>query len=331
MTQRRSNLIKQLHIGIYPGRSILALPFLLLIVMVVFVTHIDNGYVFDDHKQIVQNPYVRGDVSWTNAFTEGVWTYTQDELSGTDRYYRPVFTLVNRILFALGDGSSVAFHLFNLLVHMISVVLAYLLLRRQDFVPAAAMAAVALFALHPLVGETIYWASSSSDLILLLCLLVTLFGMQKAQCDGVLHKIAGVAMTYGALFIGLLSKEAAVVIAPLLTLNALRYQGIERWKGLLFSFPAWLLTAGYLSVRSQMVESGFGSFLPDGLRSIGHFGAALGTALEMLVFPWPLTIIHPFPVVASACKNSGPAANHGSIRGARLFLPRRTGTKPEQC
>ena len=82
----------------------------------------------------------------------------------------------------------------------------------------AALASTALFALHPLAGEVVYWASCTSELSLLIGLLITFIGVLAANDSRSLQRAVYMSVAIAGLLLGLLSKETGVVIAPILSI-----------------------------------------------------------------------------------------------------------------
>src|ERR1051325_11265907 len=108
-----------------------ALFILISATVLVYANSLNGSFVFDDTKQIVNNPALR---SWGNivrAFTTDVWSFQRATLN-TDippPYYRPLFTVyltVNYQLFGLWEPG---WHLVNLFIHVGVRVLVYYFLK----------------------------------------------------------------------------------------------------------------------------------------------------------------------------------------------------------
>ena len=267
---------------------------LLLLTLAVFAPHLNNGFVFDDHGQIEKNAYVHGSAPWTDSFTQGIWAQSEGDSGGSNKYYRPIFPLVYRLVYLGGHGQPWAFHLLSLGLHLLVVVLVLVALRQLDFPPLPAFAAAALFALHPLVGEVVYWAACTSELLVQLGLLIALIATLDASRRKGLRRSFGLVGALGGTVLALLAKETAVLIAPLLTLEILRHPRQERVRRLWAVMPLWLATVGYLWLRARIVSSHLGQLLPDGYKDVGQFGAALAWYFKQFLFPYPLTTVHSF-------------------------------------
>ena len=75
-------------------------------------------------------------------------------------YWRPLSFLSFRAIYAVFGDHAVAYHLFNLTIHLASVALVYALTLRLARTRLAAFVAAAVMALHPAGVESIAWISS---------------------------------------------------------------------------------------------------------------------------------------------------------------------------
>jgi tetratricopeptide (TPR) repeat protein len=147
-------------------------------------------------------------------------------------YYRPIIGLsfwVDRFAWFL---STPIMHLENMFFHLINVLLVFCLIRRYLPPPecrtsAAPFLGGLLFALHPLVTESVNWLSGRTDL------LACIFVLASAICLSVWRERRGTYLLLLAsvlAFLGILAKEAALgflVGAPLLMIRASESGDIE--------------------------------------------------------------------------------------------------------
>jgi hypothetical protein len=148
----------------------LALVLLLALCLLVYGRVVSFGYTnWDDPTFITNNPHLQqADAASLRAiFTPGSIPH--------EVLYIPVTYLsfwLERAIFDLHPG---AVHAGNLFLHLASVSLLWLLLRRRGVANLACFAGVAVFALHPLQVEAVAWCSGRKDLLAttfaLLCLL----------------------------------------------------------------------------------------------------------------------------------------------------------------
>eukprot|EP00094_Tigriopus_californicus_P001135 TCALIF_01098-PA protein Name:"Similar to CG31690 Transmembrane and TPR repeat-containing protein CG31690 (Drosophila melanogaster)" AED:0.17 eAED:0.17 QI:8/0.66/0.9/0.9/0.77/0.8/10/79/596 len=86
-------------------------------VTLVYWNSLTGDFVHDDNPAILQNPMVTdANTSIWNILTHDFWG-TQLDSSASHKSFRPITTLVFRLLFQWGGGSPVPFHVFNLCLH----------------------------------------------------------------------------------------------------------------------------------------------------------------------------------------------------------------------
>jgi Tfp pilus assembly protein PilF len=271
----------------------LAVALLLVGIAAVFIPHIDNGFVYDDHAQIESNEWLRSDGSWFRPFQTDVW----EGLGGDDdrrlSYYRPLFTVVNRILYRAGNGSPRIFHSTSVALHLVSVWLVWLVLTQVGWGWRSAYAAACLFAFHPLVGDVVFWAGCLSEQLMLVGFLSAIGLTFSARAQVGTKRIAFQVLSVIFACMAFLSKETSLVLAPLLFIDAWAGTASERGRRLLATVPLWIATAGYGLIRMMLFESsGLGGFYPTVLWSISRSGLVLLWDLQRLVLPYPLTLFH---------------------------------------
>src|ERR1700680_994636 len=105
--------------GSYPPsvdqRRSTALGGLLFLALLVYFNTLLNGFVYDDHFQVEQSPYVRSFKYLDKILTTTVWSF--QGLEGKTNYYRLLMTLgflvCNKVFHAFPFG----FHLVNVLLN----------------------------------------------------------------------------------------------------------------------------------------------------------------------------------------------------------------------
>ena len=228
---------------------------LLLVVLSVgvFANSIPNGFAYDDPSIVSNNPTVTdGDV--LGAFVRPYWPAA---LAGAG-LYRPVTVASFAAEWSIWGDSPAWFHLVNVLLHALVVVLLFLLLK--GFVDrGAAFLGAALFAVHPVHTEAVANVVGRSELLALAFVLVALLlairepGGDRARA----WRWSGIAALYA---LGLGSKEIAVTLPGLVVLLSMTRRG---WAdGLRHEWGRWplyLLCSGvlatYLIVRGWVLGS----------------------------------------------------------------------------
>ena len=122
---------------------------------------LSHGFMADDFLIILGNPQITesssvSDLLWTDWFDRGG--------TGSIGYYRPVTKASFRLTFALAGPSPFAFHLGNLVLHAIGVLLLTLLLLQLFERPFALLGAT-LWGLHPMTVQAVQNVTARSDLL----------------------------------------------------------------------------------------------------------------------------------------------------------------------
>lgn len=196
--------------AVHPHQVALALA--LALTFIAYSGALGFPFVYDDHVQIVQNPYVH---SWrfvARYFTEHVWGGTSPELLGN--YYRPFFLLwlrINHMTFGLAPWG---WHLSSVLAHCGVTLLVYVLAARTLGERWVSVLAALIFGLHPVHSEAVAWVSGATE-PLMGGLLIGSFLCYLKKRDGGNRANSWLAASLLLFSFALLSKEAALVL-PLL-------------------------------------------------------------------------------------------------------------------
>lgn len=144
------------------------LPSLLiaLVVAAVYANTFSVPFLFDDDHAIVQNPHLRQ--LWPVSHALGA--PEQSTVAG-----RPVVSLSLAINFAVSGLEVWSYHLVNLLLHLGSAGLLFGLLRRTPPTASVALPATLLWAVHPLLTESVTYVIQRTELLMAFFFLLTLY------------------------------------------------------------------------------------------------------------------------------------------------------------
>jgi len=119
------------------------------------------GFAFDDREAIEHNPVVEGTLPWTAAFQRDYW-----EHRGAAGHFRPLASLSLRLDRWIWGEHAAGFHATNVLLHVL-VVFAAALLARRLFAREARWPwiGLALFAVHPVLADSVAWISGRSSML----------------------------------------------------------------------------------------------------------------------------------------------------------------------
>ncbi|MHC4942360.1 MAG: tetratricopeptide repeat protein [Planctomycetota bacterium] len=148
------------------------LPGAILLVVAVFAVYhpaLECGYIWDDPQYVVENPHLR-----TLGGLWKIWAFEIGEEGPrceTPQYYPLVFTSFWLEYQLYGKLNFLGFHFVNILLHALSAVILWRLLRRLE-VPGAWVAA-AIFAVHPVHVESVAWITERKNVLSLIFYLLS--------------------------------------------------------------------------------------------------------------------------------------------------------------
>lgn len=233
--------------------------FLLGAALIAFGASLGSGFHFDDYS-IFSDPRLASESGWMSIFTL--------------RETRPLTFLTLWINYAV--GIPWLYHAVNLALHLGAVALAFECLRRL-LPQGAAVAATAIFALHPIQAEAVdYIWARGIVLATLLCLAAMLDWLEGRHWT---------AFVWFALAL-LAKEEVAAFPLVLWWLNRKKPAPIA-------AMLALAITAGARTAYVTAVTAGSGAGLQAGITP-GHYFLAQGIAilryLRLLVIPYGFTI-----------------------------------------
>ena len=191
--------------------------FLLLAILAVFWPVQDHGFVnFDDGTYICNNSQVRNGLNW-----HGVqWAFTTTHAN----FWHPLTWLSHMLDCELYGLNPAGHHLANLLLHMASALLLFLVFHRMTHAVWKSAFVAALFALHPLHVESVAWASERKDVLSTLFWILTM-GAYAAYVEAPGKK--RYLMVLVCFVLGLMAKPMLVTLPFVLLL--LDYWPLGRW------------------------------------------------------------------------------------------------------
>ncbi len=227
---------------------------LCVVTFLAFLNSFEAGFPMDNQRLLAAYPRLQ-EATLSNIGL--VLSHTYWWPTGEAGLYRPFTTLTylfNRAV--LGDTAS-GYHWINLLLHTGNVLLLWMLALRlgRKLVPAACIAG--LWAVHPLVTESVTNIVGRADLLAAMSTLGgLLLYLKSTQAEGA-RKAWWLAALGLATLIGVFSKESAVVIVGVIPL----YESIFKWertpgsRGLLWGLLVTLVpTAMMLAARWRVLS-----------------------------------------------------------------------------
>jgi tetratricopeptide (TPR) repeat protein len=169
------------------------LALLIVIAGLPYVNSLWNGFVQDDNRQILGNPYLRNFSHLREIFATNVWSYVGAQ--GTTNYYRPLMTLGYLLCYQLFGPMAYGYHLANLVLNAAVVCLVFLVTERAFHNRTLGFVAAVIFALHPVHSESVDWIAAVTDLQLTFFYLLTFWFFLRVIPSSV--RSAGVSPAVG--------------------------------------------------------------------------------------------------------------------------------------
>jgi len=228
-----------------------ALGGVLLLALLVYCNTLLNGFVYDDHFQVEQSPYVHSFKYVDKILTTTVWSF--QGLEGKTNYYRPLmilgFLVCNKVFQAYPFG----FHLVNVLLNCVVVWLVFLACSTLLLDEIVALVAAAIFALHPIHTEVVAWIAAVTELEMAIFYLASfIFFLRLDSLPPKERRTSGILMC-ACFALALLSKEQAVILAVLTTIYEHFYRSdreTTNWKTKVYRYGGfWIIATVYLVFR----------------------------------------------------------------------------------
>jgi tetratricopeptide (TPR) repeat protein len=236
------------------------LAVLILVAVLPYLNSLWNGFVQDDNRQVLSNPYLRSFSHLREIFATNVWSYVGAQ--GMTNYYRPLMTFGYLLCYQFLGPLAYGFHLANVVLNAGVVCLVFLVTERIFRDRTLGFAGAVIFALHPIHSEPVDWIAAVTDLQLaLFYLLAFWFFLRVARPDGKRSVPAELGMVL-SFTLALLAKEPAATLPFLATFyeHFLREDRAQTSLGQKFSryLTLWLLDVAYLLFRTRI----FGGLAP---------------------------------------------------------------------
>jgi tetratricopeptide (TPR) repeat protein len=279
-----------------------------LAALVVYAATLSAAFIYDDDVLIRTNRSVQD----AGALYQIPWTpLLASSPTGSTNYYRPLVVGLYNLTWHIGGGRPFAFHVLNVLMHMLNATLLLQLVRRftgpQDL---TAVGIATLFAVHPLNVEVVAWPSCLPELGYTACGLSALLLHVGAWNRGDTSARRLRAAAYVLFALACLCKETAFAFVPLIVLLELWLRPgravqtrVRVLSGIRSVVPYLGAGALFLAARTAVL----GGLIPRGRHgSRTILDAALNAPWLLLLYvksmfvPSPLLVEHLVPLVKSA-------------------------------
>ncbi|MFH0866265.1 MAG: tetratricopeptide repeat protein [Bacteroidota bacterium] len=283
--------LKQPAIAVKKKNIPLFIPLLgiLLLTFLVYLKSLKNGFTnYDDDVLIINNSLVQ------SLSSENLYTIFFSFINGM---YHPLVTLSWALEYVLLGSSAFHFHLINLIFHLLNIWLVYrfILLLTEKLNTAVIVALV--FAVHPMVSESVLWLSERKDLLCTAFMLGGLIHYMKYLKNEL--RLKYIILTLIFLIFALLSKPSAVVF-PLLLLVIDYYLGRKINKKVLIEkvpYFAFAISFGIIAIMAAGSVEGINTLKDytffDRIFFVAH---AIMFYIYKLIIPVALSAKHFYPL-----------------------------------
>lgn len=221
---------------------------LALAVFIVFGNAFFNGFVYDDHYLIKDNPYIKDFVYLGKVLSSDVAVATSIEKPSG--YYRPASMVFLMAAYKIFGLNTAGLHLLSLLLHIINVFFIFLLIKRISGSVFLGFLTAVIFAVHPIHVEAVTPIFNFMGLLATFFSLASFWAFVKSQQD---KKKRFFVLSVLLFFFAVSSKEEAVTLPAVFVLYDLYFVSNLNWKawaGHLLKYGWFLIPAAvYLALR----------------------------------------------------------------------------------
>ena len=172
-----------------------------------------HSFHYDDDHSILENPHIRSLANVPRFFVDpGTFSGMPEA-----RMYRPLLLVTYAFNHAIGGYQPLGWHLVNMLLHLANAALLWWAAPVWGASRRAALIAGALFAVHPLLSESVNYVCSRSSLLATFFLLLACRGLGATGCWRT-------AVPFGC---ALLTKSIAIVLPAIAVLHMAL---VGRWR-----------------------------------------------------------------------------------------------------
>lgn len=238
--------------------------------VMLFVPSLEYDFVFDDFSLVQNNETVQSLGQAARAMVQGV-------------AYRPLRTLSYALDHAVGGMDPFVFHLSNLVWFALLLAVAWRVLRAAGLGDGAALAALALFAAHPVHVDAVAYISGRRDLLSALFILLAFWAYLQFRRT---RRAWWWAAVLAGFLLAFLAKELGIVVPALIFL----YEWVEEtaaaegkpWRRLGRGFGRTLRNGWWYWLPAAAVGAGlvvYKVFLTTTSGKVGWWGGSFITNL----------------------------------------------------
>ena len=194
-----------------PLTKLKAICILIVLGLLVYINVFNNGFIWDDDGQIVNNVMIHSLENLGMLFTGSTFGFSASgQLSGA--YYRPLMSTFFAIIYTIFGSNPFFFQLFQILFHIGNAILVFLFLG-YFFSISLSLALAAIFLVHPINSETVGYIASTGDVLFLFFGMMAISMLRKKLTPILSATFSGLLLLWS-----LFSKETGFLFLPIIFL-----------------------------------------------------------------------------------------------------------------
>ena len=230
-------------------------------------------WLWDDDQEITANPALT-----SVAGLSHIWSVVPDQHAGAD--YLPLKSMAQWIEWHIWQSNNTAYHVANITLHLLDCLLIWRLFVMLKI--RGAWLAGLLFAIHPLLVESVAWVSEQKNTLSLAVLLLSMMAYINFDQG---NKQLGYYVTSWLLFLAAILCKSSVIVFPFVILLYIWWKrGKFEIRELVLSLPFFAISGAFaaLTMYFQLKKAINEEIIP-----VGGFFSRLATAgMSILFYFW---------------------------------------------
>ncbi len=188
------------------------LALLIIVIFTVYANSLNGPFLLDDVALIKNNPLIKNILNIPNFFQKDIFANNLNERPISSSY-RPLQVVTYAIDYFLWGANPVIFHLGNILIHILNVLLVFFLIKKLFNNLLISYFVSLLFGIHPVNTQSVTYISGRADILVatfMLSSLICYINYSKSNRKSFL--LLSIVLYTLAIF----TKESAILNLPLL-------------------------------------------------------------------------------------------------------------------
>lgn len=270
-----------------PGQFTIAKPilWLALAAILVYIVSLSFGYTDLDDSIFIRDfrAYNEDLHNLVVSFQRGLFDAVKDP------YYRPLFSDSMILNYQLSGLDIMSYHVVNIMLHVITVVLLYVLLLKLNIKALAAFILTLVFAVHPVLSQAVAWIPGRNDTLLAVFVLSSIIFTINYANNG---KFVNLALSAIFLLLAFFTKETAVFAPPVAFILLVFVLG-KKWqdKHNLLLYAEWIgCYLIWFVARAMATTSSSGIASKEGINEMLRRLPVVIQYLGKIFFPFNLSV-----------------------------------------